>query len=271
MIELVYNNKLKRIFFFSFFNAKDEPTRYKYLFYYTFCLLENTILIGLWALHWHGFITYGTYSGLDLQKDSASWYFYPGIVGHYLAFFAGIMFMVLYYYFFHPSGNINKSFFPSCRKRKPINETKSSQPSIQNVYSNQKEKTSLQNIESNTTSRDNVQQLNERPRLKNIISSGLEEEIDRPSELHIETVFEVPGSRAACVTPSLSSPVLDNIDSLKGSTNASQIVHPPLSRSASVPTLTPPLNSGKFSMYIPSHRRLKAMHGKERFKSGDGK
>ena len=116
-----------------------------------------------------------------------------------------------------------------------------------------------------------MQQLNERPRLKNIISSGLEEEIDRPSELHIETVFEVPGSRVACVTPSLSSPVLDNIDSLKGSTNASQIVHPPLSRSASVPTLTPPLNSGKFSMYIPAHRRLKAMHGKERFKSGDGK
>merc|ERR1712020_72668 len=79
--EIFFSFVLGAIYIFSFFNAKDEPTRYKYLFYYTFCLLENTILIGLWALHWHGFITYGTYSGLDLQKDSASWYFYPGIVG----------------------------------------------------------------------------------------------------------------------------------------------------------------------------------------------
>jgi hypothetical protein len=33
-----------------------------------------------------------------------SWYYYPGIIGHYLAFFAGLFFMIVYYVYFHPTG-----------------------------------------------------------------------------------------------------------------------------------------------------------------------
>ena len=34
-----------------FFNAKEEPTRYKYLIYYTFSFLENSAIIAVWFLH----------------------------------------------------------------------------------------------------------------------------------------------------------------------------------------------------------------------------
>ena len=76
---------------------------------------------------------------------------------------------------------------------------------------------------------------------------------------------EQPNSKP--VTPSLSSPVLDNIDHTENGQEC--IPENILNRSASVPTVTPPLNKPRVDLYLPSHRRLKAMHGKERFKSGD--
>ena len=39
------------IYIFMFFNAKEEPTRYKYLIYYTFSFLENSAIIAVWFLH----------------------------------------------------------------------------------------------------------------------------------------------------------------------------------------------------------------------------
>ena len=38
------------IYIFMFFNAKEEKTRYKYLLYYSFCLIENTAIIIIWFL-----------------------------------------------------------------------------------------------------------------------------------------------------------------------------------------------------------------------------
>ncbi len=64
--------------------------RYKYLAYYGFCFAENTVLVGLWFVH--------------ADSKDLTWYFYPGIVAHYLTFFAGVFFMVLYYACFHPTG-----------------------------------------------------------------------------------------------------------------------------------------------------------------------
>ena len=39
------------IYIFMFFNAKEEKTRYKYLLYYTFCLIENTAIITIWFVY----------------------------------------------------------------------------------------------------------------------------------------------------------------------------------------------------------------------------
>ena len=48
--EILFCLVLGAIYIFSFFNAKEERTRYKYLLYYTFCFCENTILILIWFI-----------------------------------------------------------------------------------------------------------------------------------------------------------------------------------------------------------------------------
>jgi len=83
------------VYIFSFFNAKEERTRYKYLFYYSFCFLENTALVAAWF-----------HARDDDVADDTEWYRLPGIVFHYVAFFAGLCFMLLYYGLFHPTGPV---------------------------------------------------------------------------------------------------------------------------------------------------------------------
>ena len=69
--------------------------RYKYLFYYSFCFLENTALVAAWF-----------HARDDDVADDTEWYRLPGIVFHYVAFFAGLCFMLLYYGLFHPTGPV---------------------------------------------------------------------------------------------------------------------------------------------------------------------
>lgn len=90
--ELLFCLVLGAIYIFSFFNAKEERTRYKYLIYYTFCFVENSSLMVLWILN-----------AKTILPDN-QWYFYPAIIGHYAAFFCGLAFMIIYYVYFHPSG-----------------------------------------------------------------------------------------------------------------------------------------------------------------------
>ena len=98
------------IYIFMFFNAKEERTRYKYLLYYCFCLVENTAIIIIW------FLSPGT--------SLTSWYVFPALLGHYLAFFAGIMFMICYYLWFHPTGGIEIPWPLFGDKKKSLAETK---------------------------------------------------------------------------------------------------------------------------------------------------
>lgn len=76
------------IYVFSVLNVKDEPTRLKYLFYYTFDFVENTTLVALWFVF----------------GDPFTWFYYPALVGQLGAFFLGVTFMMLYYVNFHPNG-----------------------------------------------------------------------------------------------------------------------------------------------------------------------
>jgi len=103
--EFLFALVLGVIYIFMFFNAKEERTRYKYLLYYSFCLVENSAIICIWFL--------------SPSTSLASWYVFPAMVGHYLAFFAGIMFMLCYYLWFHPTGGIEISF-PHFRGKKKL-------------------------------------------------------------------------------------------------------------------------------------------------------
>jgi len=80
------------IYIFTFFNIRDEPTRYKYLTFYLISFLENTILLFTW------FLSPNIATPIDVF-----WVRVAGIVGDYALFFIGIISMLLYYLYFHPS------------------------------------------------------------------------------------------------------------------------------------------------------------------------
>ena len=105
------------IYIFMFFNAKEERTRYKYLLYYTFCFLENTAIIIIWFM--------------SPSTNSTSWYVFPAMVGHYLAFFAGIMFMLCYYLWFHPTGGIDIPWPLFGGKESVVKERRSSREGVE--------------------------------------------------------------------------------------------------------------------------------------------
>ena len=94
-----------------FFNAKEEKTRYKYLIYYSFSFLENSAIILVWFLAtrsqspgpWYVLLL-SSWLPQTLLPISIFRYVFPALVSHYLTFFAGIMFMLCYYLWFHPTG-----------------------------------------------------------------------------------------------------------------------------------------------------------------------
>ena len=101
--EILFCFVLGAVYIFSFFNAKEERTRYKYLIFYTFCFCENSAMILIWFFY----------------ANSSIWYYYPGIIGHYLAFFAGLFFMVIYYLYFHPTG-VDVPFLSKKRQKSDV-------------------------------------------------------------------------------------------------------------------------------------------------------
>ena len=105
--EFLFCVVLGAVYIFSFFNVKEERTRWKYAGYYAFCFVENTVLVAFWFVK---------------TDVSEAWYAYPGIVGHYAAFSAAILFMVIYYACFHPAeidtSGIVKFWRRKRRKRK---------------------------------------------------------------------------------------------------------------------------------------------------------
>lgn len=85
--ELGYNAVLGIMFIFCYFNPVDSPTRYRYSLFYTFIFCENTLLMTMFYLH----------------PDSINcWYRLPAMIGHFVAFFLGLGFMVLEPFDFSP-------------------------------------------------------------------------------------------------------------------------------------------------------------------------
>ena len=120
--------------------------------------------------------------------------------------------------------------------------------------------------ECNKISNNSIEKENRNTKQKSLenMDSGLE----KPHELYIQVDNEFSTSKPLSETPSLSSPVLDRVDSIKENIANSENIQP-LNRSASEPAVTPPLLIPVEDLYVSTHRRLKAMHGKERFRSGD--
>lgn len=95
--EVCYNGIVAFIYNFSFFNITQGSTRLKLLLFYSLMLLENTASVVMWYPH-------STLFG-DVSIAAISMV--------YGGFIAGVIFMVIYYQFYHP--NIEEKGF--CFKR----------------------------------------------------------------------------------------------------------------------------------------------------------
>ncbi|CAG2103222.1 unnamed protein product [Medioppia subpectinata] len=86
--EYVFNMIVGAIYLFCFLNVKDEPTRYKYLSFYTIVFSENISFIILWYV----------------RSDPLNWYHTPALATVLGAFGVGMLLMLIYYWFLHPNG-----------------------------------------------------------------------------------------------------------------------------------------------------------------------
>lgn len=91
--EYAFNMLVGAIYLVQFINVKDEPTRYKYAWYYGIVAAENAALAAAWALR---------------LSESAELEFFPlrlpALAAVLAAFALGVTAMQLYYWCAHPSG-----------------------------------------------------------------------------------------------------------------------------------------------------------------------
>ncbi|XP_069771526.1 XK-related protein 4 isoform X1 [Narcine bancroftii] len=88
--EIVFDMVVGIIYIFSWFNVKEGRTRCRLFIYYFGILLENTALSALWYL----------YRAPQITDAFAI----PALCVVFSSFLTGIVFMLMYYAFFHPNG-----------------------------------------------------------------------------------------------------------------------------------------------------------------------
>ncbi|XP_054711605.1 XK-related protein 4-like [Uloborus diversus] len=85
--ELVFNFVVGVIYIFCFVNVKDEPTRWKYTFYYFIIWIENITLSTLWFI----------------KADPDLWFRIPLLSVVMVSLLAGLLLLGAYYKFLHPN------------------------------------------------------------------------------------------------------------------------------------------------------------------------
>lgn len=100
-LEISFCAVLGLVYIFAFLTTNDGHTRFKYIFYYSVCFVENTVAILLWSV-W------------GKPESTEFWWFVPLLVITFIMFILGIILMLLYYIFCHPKiGLISKSKYES--------------------------------------------------------------------------------------------------------------------------------------------------------------
>ncbi|XP_010889673.1 XK-related protein 4 [Esox lucius] len=88
--EIVFDMVVGIIYIFSWFNVKEGRTRCRLFIYYFVILLENTALGALWYLY--------------RVPQSTDAFAVPALCVIFSSFLTGVVFMLMYYTFFHPNG-----------------------------------------------------------------------------------------------------------------------------------------------------------------------
>ncbi|XP_075238139.1 XK-related protein 6-like isoform X1 [Lycorma delicatula] len=89
LTEVTFCAILGLVYIFTYLTPSDGSTRNRYLVYYPVCFVENAAAILIWSV-----------TADDHLKRS--WYFVPFIISGIVPFLIGIVFMIVYYKYFHP-------------------------------------------------------------------------------------------------------------------------------------------------------------------------
>lgn len=87
--EIIFCGILGLVYIFTYLTPSEGDTRNRYLVYYPICFVENITAILLWST----FIS---------SETRDAWYYYPLLLSSIIPFVIGIIFMLLFYHFFHP-------------------------------------------------------------------------------------------------------------------------------------------------------------------------
>ncbi|CAL8366088.1 unnamed protein product [Boreogadus saida] len=88
--EIVFDMVVGIIYIFSWFNVKEGRTRYRLFTYYLVILVENATLSTLWYLY--------------RAPRATDAFAVPALCVIFSSFLTGVVFMLMYYAFFHPNG-----------------------------------------------------------------------------------------------------------------------------------------------------------------------
>ncbi|XP_064201818.1 XK-related protein 4-like [Anguilla rostrata] len=88
--EIVFDMVVGVVYIFSWFNVKEGRTRWRLLAYYAAVLLENAALSALWYLY--------------RSPTATEAFAVPALCVVFSSFLTGVLFMLMYYAFFHPDG-----------------------------------------------------------------------------------------------------------------------------------------------------------------------
>lgn len=89
IMKFFFSSILGSVYIFTYLSPSEGQgaSRNRYLGYYSIFLVENVTAVAIWAI-----------TGGDQNK----WYYLLLMIGSTAPFFVGIMFMTIYYLFFHP-------------------------------------------------------------------------------------------------------------------------------------------------------------------------
>jgi len=91
------------IYLLCFIPVKDEPNRWKYSFYYSLNLIENAVFTLLW---FYGLTSTSSSASMLSSKvtQELPWFATQALLLVFGSFFLGLVLLLLYYRFLHPSG-----------------------------------------------------------------------------------------------------------------------------------------------------------------------
>lgn len=89
VMRFFFSTILGLVYIFTYLSPSEGQgnSRYRYVCYYGIFLVENISAVAIWAI---------------VGPDQNEWYFYWLVAGSIAPFFVGILFMSIYYKFFHP-------------------------------------------------------------------------------------------------------------------------------------------------------------------------